>query len=44
MTILFKYFLLPAYVILIGLFAIGIYSYRDKNGRDLIGIKEKEED
>lgn len=40
MIILFKYFLIPSSIISIVLFAIGIYFYRDKDGRDIIGVKE----
>ncbi len=43
MIILFEYFLLPVYIICVVLFAIGIYFYRDKNGRDIIGIKDDDE-
>lgn len=43
MIILFKYFLIPSSILLVVLFAIGIYFYRDKDGYDLIGIKKSKD-
>ena len=42
--ILFKYFFIPVAILLHVLVAVAVYNYRDKDGFDIIGVKDVEDE
>lgn len=38
--ILFKYCLIPLFILLLAVIGVAVYNYRDEDGYDIVGVKK----